>query len=168
MDPFGGLHRLVALLRPVVLASVLTLAGCAESPPPPPSEAEALALLDRIVAAAMDRDFDALCAFGTSACYDFLDEAGRDAVPPLPPRVVAIRRLENARRPDGLWTSGGVLLQLCGVDGRGRQYASEMLVLRRGSAANPGPLAASEPVYWSGMRIAASDTVGLGPEPIDC
>lgn len=151
-----------------VLTGLLVLAGCAGPPPAPPSEAEALDLLDQIVAAATRRDFDALCAFGTSACWELLDVAGRDAVPPLRPRVVGLTRLENARRPDGLWTSGGVLLQLCGVDGRGRAYASEMLIVRTGSASNPGPLAASEPVYWSGMRIARDATVGAGATPIEC
>ncbi len=43
-----------------------------------------------------------------------------------------------------------------------------MLIVRKGSASNPGPLAASEPVYWSGMRIARDATVGDGPEPIAC
>jgi hypothetical protein len=152
----------------IALVGLLVLAACAEPPAPPPSEADAMALLDRIVSTATRHDFDALCAFGTSACWDFLDAAGRDAVPPLPPRVVQVLRLENTRRADGLWTGGGVLLQLCGVDGRGRPYATEMLIVRKGSASNPGPLAASEPVYWSGMRIARDATVGDGPEPIAC
>lgn len=168
MDAVGRLHRPVRLAAPVALACLVALAGCAGPPPEPPSEAEALAFLARIVAAARSRDFDALCALGTSSCRDLLDMAGRDAVPLLPPTVVGITRLENTRRPDGLWTSGGVLLQLCGIDGRGRPYASEMLVVRRGSAAEPGPLAASEPVYWSGMRIARDATVGDGPEPFPC
>ncbi len=88
MDPFSRLHRLVAAPGGVALACLLVLAACAEPPALPPSEADAMALLDRIVSTATRHDFDALCAFGTSACWDFLDAAGRDAVPPLPPRVV--------------------------------------------------------------------------------
>ena len=115
-----------------------------------PAESEARGFLARIVAAAQGGDFAELCSFGDPSCADALEGAGRDAVPPLPPTVAGTRVITpTANR------YGGLVFQLCGIDGRGQRYATEMLVLRSAEG-----LKAIQPVFWSGMRIAPDGEVG--------
>jgi len=127
--------------------------GCAAVSPDVgsvPAESEARSLLARIVAAAQGGDFAELCSFGDPSCADTLEGAGRDAVPPLPPTVAGTRVITTTAN-----RYGGLVLQLCGIDGRGQRYATEMLVLR-----SAGGLKAIQPVFWSGMRIATDDEAG--------
>jgi hypothetical protein len=59
----------------------------------------------------------------------------------------------NREVASGTWHPGGVLFKLCGLDGHGKPYRSEMWVMT--SPAGFG-LVAQEPVYWSGMTIDSS------------
>jgi hypothetical protein len=154
-------------LRFMGLLAAALLAGCSlvpfGEPEPIPTEAEARTFLAEIVALARSGDFDGLCARGSN-CRQALDSAGRDAVPPDPPLVVGTRRIEHEQRQGG-WSVGGIVLQVCGIDGRGDAYDGEVMVLR-----SEGTLTSIGTVYWSGTRIATSNVVGAprGPAPAGC
>lgn len=149
-------------MRPAagVLILALALLGCrlAAEQAQPPTEAEARQLLIRIVAAAQARDFDGLCAFGDGNCPDLLAAAGRASLPAAPPTIVGVEVVQPADGGNGAVASGGILFLLCGVDGLGKAYSSEMFVLRSGAG-----LRAIQPIYWSGMRIARDSTVDAEP-----
>jgi hypothetical protein len=149
-------------VRPAVGALLLALAllGCriAAQGAPPPTEAEARQLLARIVQAAQIRDFDGLCALGDANCPDMLAAAGRASVPAAPPTIVGVEAIQPADGGNGAVVSGGILFLLCGVDGLGKPYYSEMFVLRSGAG-----LTAIQPIYWSGMRLARDPTAGAEP-----
>ncbi len=138
---------------------LLTLvAACTTHQPPPPSETEARAFLDEIVATAVSRDFDGLCALGGGSCESFLVEPGGRDVPSDRPTVVGIRFVEqqtSGTRP----STGGYVLELCGQDLDGDPYYSEVLVFRDVA----GELRAIEPLYWMRITIADDDSVGREP-----
>ena len=135
----------VAVLVPQLSPRAL---NSAFPPPPPPSDAQARAALDRAVAYARAFDFDGLCGLSDGNCSFLLQHAGRDAVPPDPPTVYGERVLPPAQFPDGAWDGGGRVLQVCGIDGRGRPYRSEVLAFTNGST-----VTLINPVYWSGVGI---------------
>ena len=120
------------------------------APPPPPTEAAARAALDRAVAYARAGDFDGLCGLSDGNCSFLLQQADRDAVPPDPPTVYGTRVLQPTRLSNGAWDTGGRVLQVCGIDGRGMPYRSEVLAFTIGST-----ITLINPVYWSGVGIQA-------------
>ena len=146
------------------------VAGCSigappnDRPAPPPSEADARAYFATVVGLAMGGDLEGLCAVGSGTCEKQLRDAGRDAVPPAPPRIVGTREIQP-RAVVGGWSSGGRVLQVCGIDGRGDPYYDEVLVFHDGSR-----LISIGTVYWSRTRISEDSTAG-GPEaspPAEC
>lgn len=142
--------------RDLVLALLALgmVGGCmpGPTPGPTPTQEEAIAFLSQAVAFATAERWTDLCAIGGGNCERTLDDAGRGAVPPDPPTV---RRTWVV--PPTANTTGGRILELCGVDGQSRPYVTQMLVYRLG-----GEMKAIEPVYWSGMVIATEPVV---PEP---
>jgi hypothetical protein len=150
--------RLLAGLLLAAVAVGCSIAAPGDGPMPPPSEADARAHLTTIVGLAMRGDFEALCAMGSGTCAADLRDAGRDAVPPIPPRIVGTRVVLPKEHGDS-WSSGGFVLQVCGIDGRGAPYFDEVLVFRNG-----GRLMSIGTVYWSRIRIAEGQTAG-GPQP---
>lgn len=144
------------LVRPALAGFVIAVAvACVPvaSTRDIPTYDEATSFLASVVAFAQARDFDRLCGLGGGTCRSTLRDAGLDAVPATPPGIAGSRVVQPTRRPDGTTTTGGLVLQLCGLDGLGRPYSTEMLVFRDG-----GRLLAIEPVYWSGIRIASDPT----------
>ena len=141
--------------RLVLAAFVTTAAACAPlaSTGDIPTYEEATSFLASVVGLAQARDFDRLCGLGGGNCRKTLQIAGLDAVPATPPGIAGSRVVQPTQRSNGMTTTGGLVLQLCGLDGLGRPYSTEMLVFRDG-----GRLLAIEPVYWSGMRIATDQT----------
>ena len=142
-----GLGR-VALAAFVVAAA--TACAPLASPGDIPTYDEATSFLASVVLLAEARDFDRLCGLGGGNCRSVIQDAGLDTVPATPPFIAGSRAVKPTQRSDGTTTAGGLVLQLCGLDGLGRPYATEMLVFRDGAR-----LLAIEPVYWSGIRIAA-------------
>lgn len=138
----------------------LVLAGCggADWTPPPtvPTHAEAVSLLRQIWAVVASRDLSRLCDYGTGPCAKAVREVDPASIPTLPPTVTGSWVLPTQRASSNAWWIGGRVLELCGVDGLGQPYSSEMLVFRDGSR-----LVAVLPVFWTGMRIARGDTVGV-------
>jgi hypothetical protein len=149
-----------------LLAVILLSGGCAADPPlPPASEAEARAHLASIVEIVAGGDLSGICDLGSATCPGELRESDPALVPVLPPVVVGSEAIQPRRRGDGLWDSGGLLLRLCGLDGTGKRYASEILVFRR----EPGEdLISINTLYWLGARIAREPTVPAGPPPQAC
>ena len=150
-------------LRPLIL--VLAVAACTSAGPPAgtiPTVEDAQRHLAEIVRLAREGDFDGLCALGDLNCTDSLDVAGRDSVPPDPPAVVGTRIVPTTSS-DGQQSLGGVVLVLCGIDGHGQHYDSEMLVFHDGNG-----LRAINPIYWGRSRIASSPETEDSLEPVNC
>jgi hypothetical protein len=163
----GGV-LVVALAAVAVIGSQLSprALNAAFVPPPPPSEAAARAVLDRAVTYARAYDFAGLCSLSDGNCPIILQQAGRDAVPLDPPIVYGTRILQPTQLANGGWDAGGRVPQVCGIDGRGRPYRSEVLAFTSGST-----VTLINPVYWSGMGIAsvphgqAAPSIAAGAEP---
>jgi hypothetical protein len=143
---------------------VLAVAACTSGPPAGtiPSVAEAQRHLDEIVRLARAGDFDGMCELGDGNCENTLEIVGRDAVPRERPKVVGTRTVPTTTA-DGQQSRGGIVLVLCGIDGRGAPYDSEMLVFNDGNG-----LRAINPVYWSRTRIASSPQTEDTFEPAAC
>jgi hypothetical protein len=144
---------------------VLAVAACMSGGPPAgtiPSVEEARRHLDEVVRLARAGDFDGMCALGDANCERSLDMAGRDAVPPDAPKVVASGMIPTTSS-NGQQSFGGIVFVLCGVDGRGQPYDSEMLVFNDGNG-----LRAINPVYWGPTRIASSPQTEATFEPVPC
>ena len=149
-----------------VLAAVLAgCVGASYTPAPIPSEAVALGMLQKIVAVVESGDLGRLCEFGSGTCRKVLDMTDPGSAPRTGPIVLGSRVIESTPSADGnYWSAGGRVLELCGRDGNGRQYYTEMLIFE-----DHGRLIAKEPTFWSRMTIAGSSTVDSRPAPVrDC
>lgn len=151
-----------------VAVLVLAVAACSAGPSDTraPTLDEALAFLDRLVALAHQGDLEAFCSIaGDGNCERKLDDAGRDRVPTQPPTVTDVRLVPTTTSGDQT-TLGGLVLVMCGRDGLGSRYDSEMLVFRD----HDGALRAINPVYWGRDRIATTGetTVLRSPIPSGC
>jgi hypothetical protein len=151
-------------------ALVLTIAwaiasctGASTTPPQPPTEASARVYLATVVAIVQTGDLSHLCDLGSGTCRHILANGDPAAVPRTEPIVVGTRVITPTRTPAGAWDVGGRVLELCGRDGLGHLYYSEMLVFSDGSK-----LTSTVPVYWLGFRIASSPTTGSEPSPPPC
>jgi hypothetical protein len=152
-------------LLPLVIAALVT--ACSLGAPPAgtiPTVEEAQGMLDRVVRLARAKDFEGLCSLGDGNCRRHLDMAGRDAVPPGPPTVVGTRTIPTTTSGDQR-NLGGVVLVLCGIDGHGDHYDSEMLVYHSGRG-----LQVINPIYWGRTRIgdAANPVTAETFPPVTC
>jgi hypothetical protein len=135
-----------------VMLSMLLVAGCGAASTGPPTPAEAQSYLGRLVELAQAGDFAGLCsAAGDLNCVDHLDSAGRNAVPPDPPQVIASSEIPSST-VGSQQVIGGIVLTVCGLDGRQQPYRSQVLVFRNGTT-----LAAINPVYWDDISIVGGD-----------
>jgi hypothetical protein len=152
-----------------LIAIVVLVAACVArpgpTPAPPPSEVEARAYLDSVVAVIESGNVGGICELGPGTCESFLDGTDPATIPTTRPHVVSTRVLESRQVEGGGWQAGGRILEICGIDGLGHRYDSEILVFRSG-----GELIGIQPVFWTGMRIAEGDTTEPGPRrpPGDC
>lgn len=154
----------MASRRAAALFLVLAVAACTSAGPPAgtiPSVEDAQAHLDAIVRLARAGDFDGMCELGDANCERTLEMTGRDAVPPDPPKVIGTRMVPTTSA-NGQQSFGGIVLVLCGIDGHGEPYDSEVLVFNDGNG-----LRAINPVYWSRTRIASSQQTESF-EPVSC
>lgn len=156
-----------AVRRAGLVAAAALAVGCLRpgpgAPALPPSDAAAREHLGRIVAVVLSGDLERLCELGDGTCGAQLRAVDPATVPRLAPLVVASEAIDPVRRADGLWATGGRLLRLCGRDGRGRPYASEMLVF-----VAEGRLVATGAVFWTDLRIAREPVVGGAAPAIGC
>lgn len=146
------------------IAALLALSSCSSLDGPPaanlPRQDEAVAFLARLVDLAGQGEFEELCGLGDGNCERHLEMAGIESVPPEPPTVVASRLVADDPSSGAV---GGWVLTLCGIDGRGQDYRSEMLIFRDGDG-----LRAINPVYWDGVMIADGNATVPGPQPTGC
>lgn len=155
----AGRSPIMCLLILAMLPTACIGAGSAYVPPTPPPESAARDLVNQAVSLALKHDFDQLCAIGTPACKLVLSATGTDTVPSVPPEIVSVTTVPNKETSPGWWTTGGVLFMLCGLDGKGQPYHSQLLVFdsQRGSG-----LVALEPVFWGSLTI---DSPVAEPKP---
>ena len=144
------------------LVAVACLLAACSSAPPTPTRSEAIAFVEQLYPLAEGGQFGALCAEGGGNCETVLADAGEDAVPTVRPKVADTFELSSRDTPDGTMV-GGLVVVVCGVDGRDRSYRTEMLVFR-----DRNQLRAIEPVYWSGMRVATSTVTSPNPQAESC
>jgi hypothetical protein len=151
--------------RIVFLALTFLVPACSSGAPPAgsiPTVEEARGLLDRTVERAQAGDFEGLCAMGDGNCMRHLEDAGRDAVPPGPPTIVKTGTVPTTSS-GGQTSLGGIVFVLCGIDGHGDHYDSEMLVFHDGNG-----LRAINPIYWGRTRIAGSPATEETFAPVTC
>jgi hypothetical protein len=144
---------------------VILLAGCggiaSRTPVPPPSEAEALAHLAQVEGVVRSGDLSHLCDLGGGTCKQILERSDPATVPNTVPVVVGTRVIPHSDLPGGMWTDGGRVLMLCGRDGLGKRYYSEMLVFFE-----DGRVISTGTAYWVGMTIANGTTTEASPPPV--
>lgn len=132
------------------------------TPPVPPSEAAAVAYLRDVIAVVAAGDLERLCDLGGGTCRREL-EFGMPTVPRTPPRLVASVEVPITWNANRTWNAGGRLLMLCGVDGLGSPYYSEMLVFEEA-----GRLIGREPVFWTGVTIETLPAIVRPQAPKRC
>ena len=162
--PSGGSARLADLnavrmrKRIAILgAAAVLVSACAVGPVP--TLGEASGMLDQLIAFAQAGDFDGLCSIGDLNCQDTLADVGLESAPTERPIVRGTRVVDA--NPD-IGATGGRVLELCGIDGLGRRFSSEILVFR-----DSGTLRVINPVFWSGISIAAGETTLESPPPAE-
>jgi hypothetical protein len=146
----------------IVPILALVLAGCgspSSTPLQPPSEAAAAGYLRTVVGIVLSGDLTTLCERGSGTCQQTLQGIDPATVPHTEPVVTGTRVIAPSPGPDGAWSVGGRVLELCGRDGRNQAYSSEMLVF--------GPedqLISTGTVFWLGIMIAEDPIAGSSPE----
>jgi hypothetical protein len=163
MDVVGRIHR--GLMHRVVLAglALVLVSACGTvsfTPDPLPTEAEATAFVGRLAQLARTGDFSGLCALGSGNCERVLREVGEDSAPTADPTILGAQVIKSRKAEGDTWSIGGVVLRVCGTDGLGRPYQSEVLVF-----SGQGTLHAIEAVFWAGGRVADDGTVGGWDDP---
>jgi hypothetical protein len=168
VDQFGGPRTsvrwqavcMIGTTRVALVGLLLAAAGaCATTAPrAATSEVAAHAFLAELADLAAAGDFDALCARGSGNCQRALDEVGEASAPSEQPHVVGTRVLAPRQLENDVWALGGRVLTVCGIDGLGHPYRSEVLVFLDGDA-----FRAIEAVFWNGQGIPDDAVVGAGP-----
>jgi len=151
------------------LATIAVLAGCSPEfrPTAAPTVAETRTFIAEMVRLAQAGAFEQLCEMGGGNCEDILANAGAENVPADPPVVARIYEVPSVRHADGSWSQGGQMVEMCGTDGSGEPYQSQMIVFRDPHEG----IIAIEPIYWSGLGIIAGTEqpeAGPGEPAFEC
>lgn len=150
----------------VAIAGIVLVAACTTPPQAvgAPSVQAARQHLDKIIAVVESGDITHICDLGGPTCPDVLTGLAWERLPSSPPTVVDTTTLQPVDQLDGTTSGAGVLITLCGLDGPGQSYRSNMLIYF-----DQGRLVATEPIYWTGFQIAMSPVVGApSPSPAAC
>ncbi len=133
---------------------------------------EAKAILNQAVAYAQARNLGGLCQLGGSVnmCqHQFTGAGGWGTVPSEPPEIVDTYYLPTKHFDNGFQATGGRVLVLEGINGKGEPYRTEFMVFKTDDpSAGSGGLAVINVVYWSGFGIAQPNddgTVTTGGTP---
>jgi len=143
-----------------VLAALVACAPMTNTPPREPTQEAALAYFGQVVGLVERGDIRSICMFGSGTCPHDLRNADLTAVPTTLPKVIGTRLLASSQEADGTWNVGGQVLEVCGIDGHNRPFYSELLVFYDGNR-----LISTNPLYWSGSRVATSDTTDQSASP---
>lgn len=146
-------------------ALVLLLVACGSqaNAPEAPTIEQALAHVDAIVHLVESGGASRVCDFGGPTCSDLVEPFDPGAVPTTRPKITSVRLVPRVDHDDGTWSSAYVRVELCGLDGHGETYHSEMMVYW-----NRGKIVSTESAYWLGFGIADDPVVGAPdgpPEP---
>lgn len=106
-------------------------------------------------------DLSHLCDLGGGTCKQILEKSDPATVPNTVPVVIGTRVIPHSDLPDGMWTDGGRVLMLCGRDGLGKRYYSEMLVFLE-----EGRLVSTGTPFWVGMTIATDSIAEASSPPV--
>jgi hypothetical protein len=145
-----------------IIAVLIACTPTANTPPREPTQEAALAYFGQVVDLVERGDIRSICTLGSGTCPHDLRNADLTAVPKTLPKVIGTRLLPSTHEADGSWNIGGQVLEVCGIDGHNRPFYSELLVFYDGDR-----LISTNPLYWSGMRVATSDTTAQ-PTPPPC
>jgi hypothetical protein len=131
-----------------------------------PTEAAARDYLDRLIAMAETRDLGGFCELAGSLCKENAEAVGGAGAMPRTAPIIAGTRVIPSRTSGDAMMAGGRLYVLCGTDGLGKHYRTEVLV----STDYDGTLYAINGAYWSGGRLATSAKTGglSGGAGIEC
>lgn len=150
------------------LAAVVSIAGAVgwsmtngEEPLREISVEEAESVLNKAVIYVTSGDLDKLCDLGGSVVIyqqTWRDAGGWDTVPQQSPDIVETYLIPTKDIGNGSQSTGGRVLVLEGINGRGQPYRTEFLVFDSGSHG----LAALNAIYWSGIIIGQTDDEGRG------
>lgn len=133
------------------------------TPPPVPTEAAGRTVVDQLAAFATGGALGSICTLGSGTCPHDLRNAAPGSAPTAAPEVMGSWVVEPSARPGG-WSLGGRAFALCGTDGLGRGFYSEVLVFDSGA----GVLRAVNAVFWTGARIATSADTGAAAPRYAC
>ena len=154
------------MTRLVAGTLVLLLAACGPqaSAPEAPTTEQALAHVEALIKLVESGGASRICDFGGPTCHDSVDPLDPRAFPTTRPKITNVRLVPRVDHPDGTWSNAYVRVDLCGLDGRGQTYHSEMMVYW-----NRGRIVSTEPAYWLGLGIADGPVVGApGGPPQPC
>lgn len=138
-----------------VIVAAAFFGSCSPAAIPTPEEASAV--LDQLVAFAQAGDLEGLCSIGDGNCEAVLEEVGPGSAPHARPIVLG-GRVVAANPAAG--SIGGRVIEVCGIDGLGRAFRSDILVFRDGARYR-----AINPVFWSGITIASVGVAEPSPPP---
>jgi hypothetical protein len=142
---------------------VIAIAACAgrAGPAAPPSEVEALQYLEAAIAMVQSGNASRICELGPPSCPQTVEPLDQAAVPSTRPSVIRVRTRPGVVHGDGTWSNGSVIIELCGVDGLGKPYQSDMQVYW-----HEGRIVSTVPAYWLGIQFAEDPVVGAPDGPI--
>jgi hypothetical protein len=162
-------QRTVVLIG-VTFGLLFSLAACgmsSETPllQPHPSDQDARNFLARVVADAATQDIPTLCKIGSLNCLRLAqDSHAAERKPQTPPTVVGTSDVPDAQHEGGGVDQGGRLLEVCGLDGQGKQYRSRLLFF----GSDVDHFTVFEPIFWVGTNVQASSaaysTTSVGAE----
>jgi hypothetical protein len=168
MDPirrFRGRPRIVKRLGAWALI-VMLAAACGPAafvPPAAPTPEAAQVYLDQVVALVEGGNVASVCSMGGGTCQHSLEAADPGAIPNTPPRVVGTRVLAPNQHADGSWDVGGRVIQVCGTDGKGDPYFSELLVFY-----DAGRLISTNPLFWTRTLVVTGPATAPSAPPNPC
>jgi len=154
--------------RPCLVLALVAALGCVSpSRGPdqdvPPTEGQALEHLQSLIALVEAGHAGSICDLGGPLCKDFVEPFDAARVPTTRPLLLEVRTIPAVAVGEGKWRGSYVRIEVCGVDGRGDPYRSEMMVYW-----NRGRIVSTQPAYWLGMIIADDPVVGAPEPPIVC
>lgn len=150
------MNRLVAGAFVLLLAACGPQAGAPDAPTVEQARAHVEAIIQLVESGGADR----VCDFGGPTCPDSVGRLDLRAVPTTRPKITRIGVVPRVDHDDGTWSNAYVRVELCGIDGIGRIYHSEMMVYW-----DRGKIVSTEPAYWLGIGIADDPVIGAPTGP---
>lgn len=152
---------LLALAVALVLGCVSPSRGPAQDVPP--TEAQAREHLQAAIALVDAGQAASICDLGGPTCRDFVEPFDAARVPTTRPVLLDVRTVPAVDLGGGTWSGAYVRVEVCGVDGLGQAYHSELMVYWY-----RGKIVSTAPAYWLGVTIPDGPVVGAPEPPVAC